>query len=267
MKSRSILPDGTIERVTGGSKHADRQNGIFLRPLGALLVGTAIALSAAPSARADEQILAGPSNRYLTSDVTIDQGERVTFMNTDAADHDVLARDKGADGKPLFRSDLVGAGRTVPVQGTEYLTTGSFRFLCSIHPQMEGTLKVTSAGKPVPRPGGGGGGAGGDEAPSLGLRVLDARLSRIQRRRALPVRVQTDEAATVRITARRGRTTFAKGAAKLRAAGSRTVRLKLTPAGRRLVRQASRVRVSISARAEDAAGNAGTKKVAATLRR
>ena len=234
--------------------------------LGALLASAAIALVAAPVAHADEQIVAGPPNRYFTSDVTIDQGERVTFMNTDVADHDVLARDKGADGKALFRSELVGAGRTVPVLGAEYLTTGTFRFLCSIHPQMGGTLKVSSAGTPVPRPGGGGG-AGGDEAPVLRLQVLDSRLSRIQRRRALRVRVQTDEAATVRITARRGRTTLASGTVKLRDPGSSTVRLKLTRSGRRLVRRASRLRVSISARAVDAGGNAVTKKAAATLRR
>ena len=131
---------------------------------------------------------------------------------------------------------------------------------------MGGTLKVSSAGTPVPRPGGGGG-AGGDEAPVLRLQVLDSRLSRIQRRRALRVRVQTDEAATVRITARRGRTTLAKGAVKLRDPGSKTVRLKLTRSGRRLVRRSSRLRVSISARAVDAGGNAVTKKAAATLRR
>jgi plastocyanin len=252
--------------VTGESQHAGRQRGLSPQRLGALCTGVAIALAAAPAAHADGQIAAGPPNRYLTSDVTIDQGERVTFMNTDTADHDVLARDKGGDGKPLFRSELVGAGRTVPVVGTEYLTTGSFSFFCSLHPQMEGTLKVSSAGTPVPRPGSGGGGGGGG-APSLGLRVLDLRLARIQRQQALPVRVQTDEGAAVRITARRGRTTLAKGTVKLSAAGSRTVRLKLTPAGRRVVRQSSKVRVSISARAEDADGNATTKKAAATLRR
>jgi plastocyanin len=228
-------------------------------------VAVAIALLAAPVAQADKQIVAGPGSRYVTTEVTMDQGERVTFMNGDSIDHDVTARDRGADGRPLFRSRIVSGGGTVPVEGAEYLTTGRYRFLCSIHPQMEGALNVSSAGTPATRPGGGGGGGVG--APSLELRVLDSRLSRVRRRGRLRVRVKTDEAATVRIAARRGRRRLARGTARLPAAGAKTVRLRLTRAGRRVARRARRVRVTVFARATDAAGNVTRKRVTATLRR
>jgi plastocyanin len=232
------------------------------RSVRALLVCAVTALLVAPAAQADKQIIAAPPSRYLTTEVTMDQGERVTFINNDAIAHDVTARDEGPDGRPLFGSRLVAGGGSAPVEGAEYLTTGRYRFLCSIHPQMEGALNVSSAGTPVPRPGGG----GGVGAPSLGLRVLDSKLSRVRRRGTLRVRVKTDEAATVRATAR-GSGTLAKGTAKLSGPGSKTLGLKLTRAGRRVVGRARRVRVTVSARATDAAGNTTKKTAKATLRR
>jgi plastocyanin len=226
-------------------------------------VAAAIALLAPPVAQADKQIVAGPGSRYLTTDVTMDQGERVTFMNGDLIDHDVTSRDLGPNHKPLFRSRIISGGSSAPVEGAEYLKTGRYRFFCSIHPQMEGTLNVSSAGAPVPRPGGGGA-AGG--APSLQVKVLDSRVSEVRRRGRLRVRVRTDEAATVRASAR-GSGTLAKGTAKLRGPVSKALGLKLTAAGRRVFARSRRVRVTVSARATDGDGNAATKRATATLRR
>lgn len=220
------------------------------------LATLAVLLCASP-ASADGQITAGPPNRYITTEVTIDQGERVTFSNTDVAEHDVLARDPGPDGKPLFRSELTGFGGTAPVEGTEYLTTGSYRFLCSLHPQMEGTLNVSSAGKPVPRPG---------AEPSLKLRVLDKRISRVKSQRALRVRITTGAAATVRMTARAKGKAFAKGTTKLGGAKTKTVRLPLTRAGRRLVNRGRRITVTVTANAKDRAGETTKKSAKTTLR-
>jgi plastocyanin len=225
-------------------------------------VAAAIALVAAPAAHADKQIIAGPGSRYLTTDVTMDQGEKVTFVNGDVIAHDVMARDLGPDRKPLFRSPIIGGGMSAPVEGAEYLTTGRYRFICSIHPQMEGTLNVSSAGTPAYRPGGGG--AGG--APSLDLKVLDSRLSRVSRRGKLLVRVRTDEAAAVRMAAR-GSSTLAKGTAKFSGPGTKTLGLKLTAAGRRVAARARRVRVTVSARATDGGGKTSTTRAKATLRR
>jgi plastocyanin len=217
------------------------------------------ALYAAPASHAEGQISAGPPNMYLTPAVTIDQGEPVTFVNADAVEHDVLARDAGPDGKPLFRSELIGFAQAAPVEGTEYLVTGDYTFICSIHPQMEGTLTVSSAGKPVPRPG---------AKTSLKLRVRDSKIAKVKRRGALRVRVTTNRAADVRMTARTGGKAFAKGTAKLAGAGAKTVKLKLTRAGRKLVRRKKRIPLTVSASAKNGDGNASQAKAKAkaTLR-
>ena len=225
----------------------------------------ALLLCAAP-ASADEQIVAGPPSQYLTPQVTIDQGERVTFRNTDAIDHDVFARETGPDGAPLFRSELVGAGATTPVEGAEYLTTGSYAFICSIHPQMEGTINVTSAGTPATRPGTGpGGGGGGGAEPTVELRVVDKRVGPVKRRGALRVAVTTGGAATVKLKARAKGATFAKGTKEMTGAGTKTVRLKLTKAGRRLVKGGGPIAVKVSATATDSQGRTAGAKATGTL--
>jgi hypothetical protein len=71
----------------------------------------------------------------------------------------------------------------------------------------------------------------------------------------------------VAVTASRGRTALARGTARLARAGSATLALKLTRAGRRTLGRSRRLRVSLSARARDAVGNSDTQKVAVTLRR
>jgi plastocyanin len=209
-------------------------------------------LLGAPAASADEQITAGPPNLYFTTAVTIDQGEKITLYNTDVVSHDVLARDLGPDEKPLFRSELASTGATVPVEGVEYLTTGDYDFVCSIHPQMVGTITVTSAGKPLPRPA---------AASELKLEVLDKRLARVKRRGALRVRV-TGGDATVHLTARAKGAVFAKGTTKVSGAKPSTAKLSLTRAGRRLVKRGKKIEVKVTATAK------GSKKISAgtTLR-
>jgi plastocyanin len=223
---------------------------------------------------ADQTITATPPNRYSATDVTIDQGNKVTFTNNDTVSHDVTARDKGSDGKPVFASDLAGTGESKTVKGTEYLTTGTYDFVCSIHPQMTGTLHVTSAGTPAqrpasgggstPPPSGGGGGSSDTTAPTVTLKLLDAKLSAVRGRGALRVRVTTSEAATVKLTASAGRATIGSATASVGAA-AKTVSLKLNAAGRRAVRRVKHLRIAVAARASDAAGNAGSAQLSKRL--
>ena len=235
------------------------------------------ALLAAPAALADANITAAPPNQFLNPDVTIDQGGKVTFTNNDTVGHDVTARDNGPDGKPLFASPLTSSGQTTTVKGTEYLTTGDYAFICSIHPNMTGTLHVTSAGTPVPRPSSGGSGSGSGSSSSSGsngtaklsvkFKLVDTRVSAVRRHGALRVKLTLNEAATVRLTAKAGRTTLATRTVKAAKAGTRSVSLKLTKAGRRAVRGKSRLAVSLAAHASDGAGNAATATGSRTLRR
>ena len=223
------------------------------------VVAALAALASSPAAYADDQITAAPPQRFATPNVTIDQGERVTLVNNDVESHDVTSKGRGSDGARLFKSRLVGSGGTAPVSGTEYLTTGSYAFLCSIHPQMEGTLNVNAAGTPVARP-------RDSTAPRVSLALLDSRRSKALRRRALRVKVTSGEAATVRISAKRGRRRLGSVVLTLGGAGSRTVELKLSRAARRALAAGRRARVSLSARATDQAGNVGTAARARSLR-
>lgn len=230
-----------------------------------LLVLVTIAAPAlcAPAALADVTIRAIPPNRYLDTSPSMAQGERLTFSNSDVAAHDVTSAQNGSDGRPLFASALIGAGQSAFVDGSQHLTTGSYPFLCSVHPFMTGTLTVTSAGTPVPRPGGGA--AADTVAPTVALRLTSSRVKR------LVARVTVDEASTVAVkaTARSGgrRVTVGRGQATLSAAGSRSVRLSVTTVGRRALRSRKSLAITVRATAKDAAGNARSVTARGRLRR
>jgi plastocyanin len=107
-----------------------------------LAIAVVVLLLGATAAWADETITTRPTNAFTSSVTTIDQGEKVTLTNYDVSGHDVVSQKTGDDGKSLFRSELVGPGQSGPVVGTEYLTTGTYPFFCSIHPGMRGNLAV-----------------------------------------------------------------------------------------------------------------------------
>jgi plastocyanin len=213
-------------------------------------------------------IYAGPPSQFIGGDITVAQGEKVTFTNGDTMAHDVTASTKGADGKPLFASAQIGAGQSAPVEGVEYLTTGAYEYICSIHPFMKATITVSSEGTPAPRPGGGGSPAPGPSspstadtaAPSISLKLLDRKRSAVARRKALQVSVKSNEDATVTVTARSGKTTFATGSGK-----PGKLSLKLTKAGLKAARGSKAVRLSLIAKAKDAAGNASSATASGKL--
>ena len=109
--------------------------------------------------------------------------------------------------------------------------------------------------------------------PKLALRLPARRIRHVRKRVKLVVR--TSEAASVvvrtRATFSKKTRTFAKTrTVKLRKKGAKTVRLTLTRAGRKAVKQRKRVRrldVTIKARARDKAGNKRTRTLRKTLRR
>ena len=95
---------------------------------------------------AGASILAGPgaaSTGYATPVMVASKGGPLSFVNLDAVQHDVVSVDRGPDGRPLFRTPLIGLGETVPVEGMDRVQSGSqYAFFCSIHPGMQGTLSV-----------------------------------------------------------------------------------------------------------------------------
>jgi plastocyanin len=196
-----------------------------------IAAGAAIAsLVAAATAWADGTITARPVNMFAQAVTTIDQGEKVTFKNSDVAGHDVTAHHRGPDGKPLFRSELVSGGSSGPVQGTEYLTTGTYDFFCSIHPGMEAKLQVTSAGTPVPRP----------EPSGLAVKVVSKDLQRVVDSGKLKLRVTSAKASvTVGARAKTRKGSIALGSKKLNFSeqGTQRVALKLSDSARKALRK------------------------------
>jgi plastocyanin len=233
-----------------------------------LLVGPLVA-----AARADQQIRATFPSSFSTTSVTIDQGERFTFQNLDVTSHDVTAETRGPDGKPLFGTPLIGTGEEAFVEGSQFLTSGHYPFVCSIHANMVGTLHVTSNGTPVPRPGsGGGGGAAPDKTkPKVSVRLASTRVSRVRRVGELVVQVKVDEAAKVALSAKvrvkRKIQEIATGAVEITGAGTRRPELKLTRAGKKLLKKRKPVRVSVTALAIDSSGNKSTAGTKGKLKR
>lgn len=234
-----------------------------------LIVAASAAMPA--SARADQEVVASPTYRFSTPTVTMAQGERLTFRNTDVAGHDVTARDSGPDNKPLFSTPIIGTGESAFVEGSQYLRTGSYAFLCSIHPQMTGTLTVTADGSPVARPTPGAPAVADTTRPAASARILSRRMTLVRRSGAILARVTVDEAATVTLRAvsrpRAGGplVTVARARVELPAAGTRRVTMVLTSAGRRAVRGRKRLAVLLTARAVDRAGNARSVTTGRTL--
>ena len=91
-------------------------------------------------------VVAGPGavyTTYATPIVTVEKGAPLSFVNLDAPQHDVVADEKGPDGRALFQSKLSGLGEVAPVEGMDRVQSGrQYGFFCSLHPGMRGTLVV-----------------------------------------------------------------------------------------------------------------------------
>jgi glucose/arabinose dehydrogenase len=89
---------------------------------------------------------------FVPGDVTVRQGDGLVYRNLDAFDHDVAAVQRGADGKPLFASDVISTGGESRVTGVEALPAGTYDFICRLHASsMQGTLTVTGPVSQTPK--------------------------------------------------------------------------------------------------------------------
>ena len=206
----------------------------------ASLLGAAIAWGGTITAR--------PVNMFGSAVTTIDQGEKVTFQNADISGHDVTANQTGDDGAPLFRSQLVSPGSSGPVEGTEYLTTGSYDFFCSIHPGMEATLEVTSAGTPVSRP----------QPEGVAVKIVSRSLDGVLETGKLKLKVKSRRGEVLvgaRATSRK--TSIALGSKKLQfdKAEERKVALKLSRSARKALRKKNSATLIATATASHGGGH------------
>ena len=222
---------------------------------------------------ADQVIEAGPPNRFTTAEVTIDQGERLTFRNGDTVSHDVTASATGSDGKPLFATPIVGAGKEAFVEGSQYLTEGHYAYICSLHPSMKGTVHVTGAGtpqtRPEPKP--------ADPAkpadtvkPSLAVAIVSRTTEMARVREALVVRVEVSEPSHVELRAVArpkpgGPLVVVARSVRHKVEGTRRLKLELTAKGRRALRSDHTLAVVVRGVAIDGSGNMGRAHHGRTL--
>jgi len=116
-----------------------------MRVLAAVLTALALALAgcgddeeagggAAPAAGGDAVAVGMQDIRFIPEQVTVKVGQPVTWTNNEGVPHNVVA-DEGA----TFESDTFGKGGTFSYTPEK---AGTIRYVCTIHPGMDGTLTV-----------------------------------------------------------------------------------------------------------------------------
>jgi plastocyanin len=193
--------------------------GLAVAVVATLVVGVGVAWAGVPPMGAT--VAAEDQDDFIGGGFpNIDEGADLTFDNNDTVAHNVTATDDGPDGGALFRSGNVpGGGQDRLVGGTRFLSAGTYDFLCTIHPAMEGTLTVDDfpAG-PLPR-------------PSIDVKVKSKKLAKVVKSGKLKVEVSADEptdADGISVTAKKGRKGITKKAnLDVNAGDSKTPKLKL----------------------------------------
>ena len=187
------------------------------------------------------------------------QGERLTFLNGDVTTHTVTANLSGSDGRPFFDSGNVAPGAEAFVERSQFLTTGTYAFHCSIHPFMTGTLTVTAEGTPVPRP-------VDTTKPQVKVSFPAQRLAAIVKAKKVELTVTTSESAkgSVKVTAVVGKKTLVLGSAKFAFLGgtASTVKVKISSSALKALKSATSAKLTATGSASDPSGNLGTAKPA-----
>jgi plastocyanin len=101
---------------------------------------------AAPAALFATAFLAGPSvavdkwvtmyaNEYRPASVTVNRGETVTFVSDDDVPHDAVGRG--------WSTPILNKGDSYALR---FSAVGTYRYTCTIHPEMSGRIVVQAAG-------------------------------------------------------------------------------------------------------------------------
>jgi plastocyanin len=106
---------------------------LTLRGLGALAIAAALSLclGAAP-ARADNTAVTIDNFTFTPAELTVKVGTTVTWTNHDDIPHTVVSAGK-------FRSQALDTDNSFTFTFT---SAGEYKYFCSLHPHMTGTIKV-----------------------------------------------------------------------------------------------------------------------------
>ena len=205
------------------------------RVIGALAVVGVAAFGAGQALGASEAITTSTTCcSYGKASFTIDRGTTATFQNQDpgTSPHDVFSVDSGAKNKPVFSSAQINVGQT-PVNGTDSLGAGTYRFFCTVHPtQMSGELVVTPSA-----------------SPTVAVTILSSKLGSVASSGKLKVKLRGLLASNnVSLTARVGKRKLGTmGGIDLSAGASRTVKMPLSRSGKNFLSGRGGAKVKVTA--------------------
>lgn len=208
-----------------------------LRYVLGLIAAVTLALGVAPAAQASITS-AIDCCTFDEGPFTQEAGVTATYSNpadSDGAPHNVTSTAKGPDGKSLFESETIFAGKSASVDGTQYLSPGTYPFFCSIHgPSMSGDI-VVSGGNAVPR-------------PKLKLSLPGQKIKQVRRSGKLKVKVKAvTPSSGIRVTVSKGKKKLGKASGLTIKKGTRTVKVKLTKAGRKAIKRGKVVKFTVKA--------------------
>jgi plastocyanin len=207
------------------------RRGVLVPALSLLVIGLGMALPGSAAAQCDPSdtrvdiISQSSSNDYSPDLVNVAVGGTVCWTNTDTTPFST-SHTATSDSPGVFDSGTIPGGGTFR---HTFTADATIPYHCSLHPSMEGTVRVGAGG---PAPGGGGGGGGGQTGPGANA----------------PPRFSSVRVSPSRACARRSRTCPRPGA---RVRFSLDERARVNGTLERLVTRSSRIarRFSYSARA------------------
>lgn len=185
-------------------------------------LGLAMASAGTASASPAAIVAADDCCTFIRGPFEQPRGEVARFINPDSsgAIHNVFASAPGPDGRKLFYSETIRPGSESRVLGTQYLRTGDYPFVCTVHPGMDGALAITGTGAPVPR-------------PSLSVAVPGQRLAAVVRKGSLRVSLGSPTGVRgVRVKVQVGRKLLGvERSVALSPGGRKGIQAKLSPKG------------------------------------
>ncbi|MFE1598916.1 cupredoxin domain-containing protein [Methylobacterium sp. ID0610] len=101
-----------------------------------LLIGPAIAPSPARAAEPPAAEIRIDNFTFSPATITVAAGTQVTWINGDDIPHTVVADDRSFRSRTLDTEDRVSI---------TFRTAGTYRYFCSLHPHMVGTVVVQAA--------------------------------------------------------------------------------------------------------------------------
>jgi plastocyanin len=190
-----------------------------------------VLLAAGTAYGVSQTIIGQADNTFNAGSYTSNPGD-VAQLQVTGSTHNATASALGPDGKALFRSATVSSG-TTPVNGTQYLSAGTYQFICTIHTNMVANLVVGGNGTPVPR-------------PSVALQVTSKKISKVLKQGLLVQSTASAKVDGLSLTAKLGKTTIGTATNQSIAQGAVFETIKLTNAGKSKLRKLKKASITVT---------------------